>query len=233
MASSKPALKTPLKLYLVRISPCCRIVWLYVLQHKIPCEITDVNVFHGEHREPKFIAMNPHEEVPILADGKTTIFGGLPILRYLAQRYTDFAGWGKAPQDRHKVQSVLDWASSKLLNALGYKYVYPQLLERFHLPNDAATEELVERGLAQTSELLEVIENFYLQDHPFLCGSELTVADSYVATIMCQAELVELDFILWPRLCAWMVKVKGQEHWVEVHSAHADFLQKVKKVNVT
>ena len=39
----------------------------------------------------------------------------LPILRYLAQRYTDFAGWGKAPQDRHKVQSVLDWASSKLL----------------------------------------------------------------------------------------------------------------------
>ena len=39
----------------------------------------------------------------------------LPILRYLAQRYTDFAGWGKAPHDRHKVQSVLDWASSKLL----------------------------------------------------------------------------------------------------------------------
>ena len=120
-----------------------------------------------------------------------------------------------------------------LCSALGYKYVYPQLLERFHLPNDADTEELVERGLAQTSELLEVIENFYLQDHPFLCGSELTVADSYVATILCQAELVELDFILWPRLCAWMVKVKGQEHWVEVHSAHADFLQKVKKVNVT
>lgn len=120
-----------------------------------------------------------------------------------------------------------------LCSALGYKYVYPQLLERFHLPNDADTEELVERGLAQTSELLEVIENFYLQDHPFLCGSELTVADSYVATIMCQAELVELDFILWPRLCAWMVKVKGQEHWVEVHSAHGNFLQKVKKVNVT
>lgn len=53
-----------------------------------------------------------------------------------------------------------------LFSALGYKYVYPQLLERFHLPNDADTEELVERGLAQTSELLEVIENFYLQDHP-------------------------------------------------------------------
>lgn len=46
------------------------------IQHNIPCELTDVNVFNGEHREPKFVAMNPHEEVPILADGSTTIFGG-------------------------------------------------------------------------------------------------------------------------------------------------------------
>lgn len=226
-------MKTPLKLYLVRISPCCRVVWFYLLQHKIPCEFTDVDVFHGEHREPKYIAMNPHEEVPILADGKTTVFGGLAILRYLSQKYTNFAGWGKAPKDRYRVQSVMDWASSKLLNVLGYKFVYPQLLERYHLSTDTDTEELVDKGLAQTSELLETLENFYLQDHPFLCGSELTVADSYVATILCQAELVDLDFILWPRLSAWMMKVKGQEHWGEVHSAHADFLQKVKKFNVS
>ena len=46
------------------------------VQHNIPCELTDVNVFNGEHREPKFVAMNPHEEVPILADGSTTVFGG-------------------------------------------------------------------------------------------------------------------------------------------------------------
>ena len=45
------------------------------IQHNIPCELTDVNVFNGEHREPKFVAMNPHEEVPILADGSTTVFG--------------------------------------------------------------------------------------------------------------------------------------------------------------
>lgn len=47
-----------------------------LIQHNIPCELTDVNVFNGEHHEPKFVAMNPHEEVPILADGSTTVFGG-------------------------------------------------------------------------------------------------------------------------------------------------------------
>ena len=52
------------------------------IQHNIPCELADVNVFNGEHREPKFVAMNPHEEVPILADGSTTVFGGFVISDY-------------------------------------------------------------------------------------------------------------------------------------------------------
>lgn len=53
------------------------------IQHNIPCELTDVNVFNGEHREPKFVEMNPHEEVPILADGSTTVFGGFVNFRLL------------------------------------------------------------------------------------------------------------------------------------------------------
>lgn len=117
-----------------------------------------------------------------------------------------------------------------LYSVLGYKFVYPQLLERYHLSNESDTEELVEKGLAQASELLEVLEGFYLRDNPFLCGSELTVADSYVATILCQAEWVELDLKLWPKLSEWLVKVKGQEHWSEVHCTHTDFLKQLKKV---
>lgn len=39
----------------------------------------------------------------------------LAILRYLSQKYTNFAGWGKTLEDRYRVHSVLDWASSKLL----------------------------------------------------------------------------------------------------------------------
>ena len=112
---------------------------------------------------------------------------------------------------------------------LGYKYVYPQLLERYHLSNEAGTEELVDKGLAEASELLEALESFYLRDNPFLCGSELTVADSYVATILCQAEWVDFDFKLWPRLSEWLARVKGQEHWRDVHSTHNDFLLKLKK----
>ena len=36
-----------MKLYLVKISPSCRTVWLYCLQNNIPIEIHDVDVFSG------------------------------------------------------------------------------------------------------------------------------------------------------------------------------------------
>ena len=117
-----------------------------------------------------------------------------------------------------------------LHSVVGYKYLYPQLLERYHLSSETGTEELVEKGLAQASELLEAIESFYLGENPFLCGAELTVADSYVATILCQAEWVEFDFKLWPRLSEWLLRVKGQEHWNEVHTMHNDFAKKLEKV---
>lgn len=117
-----------------------------------------------------------------------------------------------------------------LHSVVGFKYVYPQLLERYHLSSEVGTEELIEKGLAQASELLEAIESLYLGENPFLCGAELTVADSYVATILCQAECVEFDFKLWPKLTEWLVRVKGQERWSEVHSTHNDFAKKLEKV---
>ena len=124
----------------------------------------------------------------------------------------------------------IDQTFSVSCSVVGYKYVYPQLLKRYHLSSEAGTEELVEKGLEQASELLEAIESWYLRENPFLCGAELTVADSYVATILCQAEWVELDFSLWPKLSEWLVRVKGQEHWKEVHTMHEDFAKKLEKV---
>ena len=111
--------------------------------------------------------------------------------------------------------------------------MYPQLLDRYHLDEEAGTELLVEKGIAQTCELLEALENFYLGHDAFLCGAEPTVADSYVATILCQTDWVDFDFKLWPRVCTWLPKVMSQEHWSDVHVQHSDYLQRLKKIPST
>ncbi|KXJ08586.1 uncharacterized protein LOC110248574 [Exaiptasia diaphana] len=219
----------PFKLYIVRISPCCRVVWMYLLQNNLPVELVDVDVFEGEHKQPSFTSLNPHQEVPVLVDGKTSVFEGIAILTYLAQKYTNYAGWGKTPIEKNSVLSVLDWACFDLHRVLGYKYIYPHFLEKYHLKTHDDTETMVEKGAEDVTKHLELMENFYLKKNPYLCGTELTIADTYVATILSQSEWLEFDLGLWPKVAAWFRKVKEQEHWKTVHEKHDEFLYKLRK----
>lgn len=107
--------------------------------------------------------------------------------------------------------------------------MYPQFLERYQLPGED-TEQLVDKGAVEMSGHLEALENFYLRTQPFLCGAEMTVADSYAACIVLQGEWVDLELNkLWPRVAAWVKRVQGQKHWSEVHAHHNDFVQQLRK----
>lgn len=59
------------------------------------------------------------------------------------------------------------------------------MLERYYFLNEVVIEELVDKGLLEVSEFLEVLENYYFGDNLFLCGFELIVVDSYVVIILC------------------------------------------------
>ena len=116
-----------------------------------------------------------------------------------------------------------------LARSLGYRYVYPQLLDRYHLSGED-TEVLVEKGAVEMSGHLEVLETFYLRTQPFLCGAEPTVADSYAASIVLQSEWVDFEpGKLWPRVAAWLQKVKGQVKWDEVHAQHNGFVKQLRR----
>lgn len=58
-----------------------------LFQNNLPVELLDVDVFEGEHKQPSFTALNPHQEVPVLVDGKTNVFEGyVLIISYKASR---------------------------------------------------------------------------------------------------------------------------------------------------
>ena len=39
-----------MKLYVVKVSPCCRAVWLYCLRNKLPVEIIELDLFAGKFK---------------------------------------------------------------------------------------------------------------------------------------------------------------------------------------
>ncbi len=115
-----------------------------------------------------------------------------------------------------------------IYRAVGYSYAYPQFLERYKLPSDVANEALIEYGIRQLTRHLESIEKGYLSKRRFLTGDRLTVADSYVATILLQAEWVGFKFTLWPKVEAWLKTVRCQDFWSEVHASHIKFLEELE-----
>ncbi len=110
----------------------------------------------------------------------------------------------------------------------GYSYAYPSCLDRYRLPKAEANEILIERGITELSGQLERLEDGYLRNRKYLAGDRLTIADSYVATILIQVEWVGFKFKLWPRVDAWLKRVRAQEYWSEVHAAHCQLVEEIE-----
>lgn len=222
--------RRPAELYLIRINPACRIVWFYMLQHNIPHILIDVDFSKGEKQLPEGIQKQPHRDVPILIDGEFVVFDGPAILAYLASNYTDYAGYGNTLPSRLLTESLISWANSELHRAVGYCYIYPQFLEKFALPNERANDVLIESGLKQLSRHLEILEKAYLSNSKhYLTGNRITVADSYIATILVQAEWSGTKFGMWPLVDKWLSRVKDQVHWDSVHVTHNMYLKDLER----
>lgn len=217
-----------MKLFLVRISPCCRAVWLYCIQNNIQIEFKDVDVFSGEHKTEEFRKLNPNCEVPVLVDGDVVIYEPCAILLYLAEKYTDYKDFGEGIKQQMMVKSMLSWASTELHQVLGYRVVYPNFMETYQLPGDG-TDALIEKGTKEMTRLLEMIENTFLGRSKYLTGASPTIADYYVATILVQLEWLNFDFQLWPKITAWMKSFKESEHWKLVHEKHEGFVTELQK----
>ncbi|XP_033117277.1 glutathione S-transferase theta-1-like [Anneissia japonica] len=226
LLSSAGLPQEPVTVYVVRLSPPCRAVWIYLAQNKIPYNLIDVDY---SQNNPDLAEKNPHESVPTMIDGDIVVFEGQAILRYLSSRYTNYASYGSTLAQRMQVESVIAWASSELHRIVGYRCAYPQSLEKYSLASRAATEVLVKSGIEQLITTLETLEKHYLKDKSFLCGNRLTMADIVVATTLIQAEWVGFSFRMWPKVSKWLHAVAKVEFWEDVHKTHDEYVKELKE----
>lgn len=124
---------------------------------------------------------------------------------------------------------------------LAHRCIYPQISQRYRLPSNLATEQLVETGFKELAVELEFLESKLAMgavsgsSSPspslnYLCGGEPTIADFFVATILMQTEWVSFDLRLWPNMQSWFEKVQTQKYWHEIHEVHYDFIKQLKKM---
>lgn len=147
------------------------------------------------------------------------------IVYYLAEKYTNYAGFGKN-NERPLIESVINWAATTLLRDIGNNYVYPSL----NWPGVALAKEsnssLVDFGKNEVIFHLDVLEKHYLCHHEFLCGNSSTIADCWVAVVLSLLELVCFDLTPWPRLRSWVCSMKSNGDYVDVSYNHEEMVRK-------
>lgn len=147
------------------------------------------------------------------------------IVHYLAEKYTNYAGFGKN-NERPLIESVINWAATTLLRDIGNNYVYPSL----NWPGVALAKEsnssLVDFGKNEVIFHLDVLEKHYLCHHEFLCGNSSTIADCWVAVVLSLLELVCFDLTPWPRLRSWVCSMKSNGDYVDVSYNHEEMVRK-------
>ena len=60
-------------------------------------------LFIGDLSKPSFRVLNPYGEVPVLEDGDLKVTNAVPIILYLAEKYTKFNGFGISKSQEMKV----------------------------------------------------------------------------------------------------------------------------------
>jgi glutathione S-transferase len=195
---TKPA--QPIRLYRHPLSGHAHRVELFLSLLGLPCEKIDVDMVHGAHKAPEFIARNnPFGQVPVIEDGGVMLADSNAILVYLATRYDPDERW--LPRDAAGAARVQQW-----LSVAAGQLAYGPSLARFIKLFGARID--LDRAQAIGRQLLEVMER-ELAARPFLAGDAPTIAD--VALYSYTALAPEGGILLDPygHVRAWLARIEA------------------------
>lgn len=181
-------------------------VRLLLRQLKRPYENVAVDIFAGESRTPAFLKLNPAGQTPVLElDDGTMLPESNAILSYLAEG-TEFLP--NTPVERAHVLRWMFFEQNAVMPNIGWAHFIRRWLPEDH-PLRQRLPWLEEGGTA----VLGVMEGF-LNGRAFFVGDRYTIADIALYGYSHTAPEGGFDLARYPRLGAWMDRVRRQPHHI-------------------
>ena len=153
-----------LRLHAFALSGHSHRVELFLTLLRLDFERLEVDLTHGQHKQPTFLAKNALGQVPVLEDGTLTLADSNAILVYLAARYDSQGSWQpREPEAQGRVQRWLSLAAGQLAMGAASARLARLFGAQLDLP----------RAHAIAGQLLSLM----LTKSPFLAGKAPTLAD--------------------------------------------------------
>uniref|UniRef100_A0A663MBM9 glutathione transferase n=1 Tax=Athene cunicularia TaxID=194338 RepID=A0A663MBM9_ATHCN len=174
------------------------------------CCLTVLVVHDSDTEIPFLQGVNILMKVPALKDGSFTLAESIAILLYLARKFKTPDHWYPSDlQKRARVDEYLSWQHVNILWREICKNQLPLPPEKL----ESVTEEL--------NIVLNQFEEKFLQDKPFIAGSEVSLADLVALVELMQPVGAGYDlFEERPKLAEWRRQVEeavGKQLFQEAH----------------
>jgi len=188
-----------MKLYHFPASTFARRVRIALLEKNISCELIEVNLPAGEHKQGWYAALNPYMKVPTLVDGELALYESSAILLYLeathcAPPLVPHDAGGRARVDMHL----------RLCDAHLARHAGAVLFPKRFLPEANWDRAAMEAARKEIDRHLVTIER-ELGDRQYLVGDSFTLADIAYLPFLHFLDMMEVS--VGPRVKAWAERV--------------------------
>jgi len=215
-----------MKIYYHPASTTSRPLMLFAQESRLDADFQVVDLFTGEHYKPPYEAVNPNHLVPALDDGDFRLTESSAILKYLAEK-ANSPLYPKGLKERARVNERMDWVNTQLCRDLAYGLVYPQIFPHHKRPTEEAQRETLKWGKERAAGWLKVM-NDHLLGSPYLAGDNMTIADLFAAPFVALAESVGSNLDRYPRVNAWLGRMKSLRSWQKVNEVIDGYAKSLK-----
>ena len=152
-------------------------------------ERIDAGLMYGVNNSADYLAMNPNGTVPTVIDGDgPALWESGAILRYLANSYADDMFWPKDSLKRADVDRWAEWGKVSVQMNFNAPIFWPVV----RLPAEKRNAENLQKAITTFEDKLRIAQS-QLQQHAFLVGDNLTLADIQFGHILYRYFELEID----------------------------------------
>ena len=176
-----------MKLYGYRNGRALRALWA-LEEVGAEYEYVEVDIMHGQGREPWFLKINPGGKIPVLDDGGTIVTESAAICMHLAEKYP--ASRLLPPVGSAERTECYKWISFVLteLDAL----LWTISKHRFALPKERRIPAVIDCAAWEFEAAIKILASG-LGDRAYLVGASFTVADILAGHILLWASSARLE----------------------------------------
>jgi glutathione S-transferase len=165
-------------------------------------ERVDLGGPFGGNQDPEYLALNPNGLVPTIKDGDLILWESNTICRYLATTRHGERLYPTAPAARALVERWMDWQLSTIAPPMGtllFGLIRTKPEQRDHAVIEAARR----KALAAWT----IVEDA-LESRPHLAGSELSLAEITLGTLVYRWHAFPIERPLLNNVKAWYQRMR-------------------------